>query len=136
MTFSVLTQLFLTVFADTIREMYKEDRRRMRIVWEYCDMPGTLLAKYTKTGYPLMLSYRFYASVQEKITDPDNMHKRYMQQIMDRFDANMESAVTSYIITAVQHNINAADRWQMRLFCGNQLLRVIFELLNFFYKNE
>ena len=75
MTFSVLTQLFLTVFADTIREMYKEDRRRMRIVWEYCDMPGTLLAKYTKTGYPLMLSYRFYASVQEKITDPDNMHK-------------------------------------------------------------
>lgn len=60
MTYSDLTELFLIAFHDTIRKMYKENKRKMRIVWEDCGMPKTLLVKYLKTGYPLMLSYRFF----------------------------------------------------------------------------
>lgn len=77
MTYSDLTELFLIAFHDTIRKMYKENKRKMRIVWEDCGMPKTLLVKYLKTGYPLMLSYRFFANIRKELENPENLHKIY-----------------------------------------------------------
>ena len=80
MTYSDLTELFLIAFHDTIRKMYKENKRKMRIVWEDCGMPKTLLVKYLKTGYPLMLSYRFFANIRKELENPENLHKKYRKK--------------------------------------------------------
>ena len=136
MTYSDLTELFLIGFHDTIRKMYKENKRKMRIVWEDCGMPKTLLVKYLKTGYPLMLSYRFFANIRKELENPENLHKKYMQQIIEKFESTMENEVTLYITTAMQNNVDDVSGWQIHLVVGNQLLKVIYEILKTYYMDK
>ena len=83
-----------------------------------------------------MLSYRFFANIRKEPENPENLHKKYMQQIIEKFESTMENEVTLYITTAMQNNVDDVSGWQIHLVVGNQLLKVIYEILKTYYMDK
>lgn len=48
----------------------------------------------------------------------------------------MENEVTLYITTAMQNNVDDVSGWQIHLVVGNQLLKVIYEILKTYYMDK
>ncbi len=59
-----------------------------------------------------------------------------MQQIIEKFESTMENEVTLYITTAMQNNVDDVSGWQIHLVVGNQLLKVIYEILKTYYMDK